>query len=309
MKIKEELDKRFIQVAIIYRAVIFLLSLLRHPANRSRRLNVVVRIPWWMVNKFFIKVPCVVEIVPGVKCICYPGKSLFSGLVFYMGLPEYYEMNFLLKVLRDTDIFIDVGANIGVYTLLAASRIKKGKVYAFEPSIKSLDRLRTNILLNDFGSVVEVYDQFVSDREGYQYFDIGNEPDYNHLALDKKGDFVKRVRSKKLDIFIREKKIEKIRAIKIDVEGVEFLVVKGLEKSLREGVVDILIVEITEWMYRRFGFSALDTTKFLRECGFELYVFDSSGKLVKLGDSDVPLLNLLAIRKEKVNDILKLTKT
>jgi len=86
----------------------------------------------------FVKVPVIVELTDRADFICDP-KSSYGSLVFYEGLPEYYEMNFLKKKLNTKSIFIDVGANVGVYSLLAASVIKSGKIFAFEVNPQALD--------------------------------------------------------------------------------------------------------------------------------------------------------------------------
>src|SRR3989344_3811026 len=132
----------------LFRYLFFLQFILRHPFNKNKKLKTLLRIFWWKINQTFFKFPVVVELIPGLKCICYPVDSDYGTLVVYQKFPEYGEMNFLLDNLKDNDTFIDVGANIGVFSLLASSKIKKGKVFAFEPSPKILAQLYANIALN-----------------------------------------------------------------------------------------------------------------------------------------------------------------
>ena len=65
-----------------------------------------------------------------------------------MGLSDWHEMNLLLRYLRPGDEFIDIGANIGIYSLLAGSRVGlDGKVYCFEPDTITFHKLKQNIQL------------------------------------------------------------------------------------------------------------------------------------------------------------------
>jgi FkbM family methyltransferase len=62
-------------------------------------------------------------------------------------------MTFLLRYLRDSDSFLDIGANVGVYSLLAASKIKSGSIYSFEALPKNFTRLKENLELNQLQQV------------------------------------------------------------------------------------------------------------------------------------------------------------
>jgi len=74
-------------------------------------------------------------------------------------------MNFLLRYLRPKGSFLDVGANIGVYTLLATSKIDSGSIYSFEALPKNYKRLQENIRLNQFEHV-KTYEIAVADQAG-----------------------------------------------------------------------------------------------------------------------------------------------
>ena len=69
------------------------------------------------------------------KIRCYPNSSSASKIIYFSAFPDFYEMGFMKDYLRPGDNFIDGGANIGLYTILAASLVgNNGKVVAFEPS-------------------------------------------------------------------------------------------------------------------------------------------------------------------------------
>ena len=275
----------------------FLKFILNHPLNKGNTIRTLLKIFWWKINQIFLKSPCVVELVPGTKCICYPNDSLYSTLVVYLRFPEYGEMQFLLSILKRGDYFIDVGANIGVYSFLASSKITTGKIFAFEPSPKILPKLYENIALNQKKDRIEVIRKVVSDRSQLVNFDTSEYPDYNHISPNSGNKNTLRLESTTLDKFIKDQNIKKIKMIKIDVEGAEMLVLKGLEESLQGKKVDILIVEVNEEAYKSFCFSTKDTVSYLENYGFKNYMFDKKYNLINLVMEKNQGWNIIAIRK------------
>lgn len=287
-----------------YSYFLFLNYILASPLNKDNSLKVIFRIFWWRINQIFFKFPCIVELVPGTKCICYPSGSLYSTLVMYLKFPEYGEMQLLLSILNDKDIFIDVGANIGVYSLLASSKINKGKIFAFEPSPKILPQLEENISLNNKDDRIVVIKKAVSQKNGFINFDINSSPDYNHISYSSNKTEVLRVQSITLDKFISKNNLKRVKLIKIDVEGAELLVLKGLQKSLKAKLVDVLIVEVNQdEEAKKFGFSIEQLFQYLIENGFSLYYFDSGYKLRNFNKRLDGAWNIIAIHKSKIKII------
>lgn len=291
---------------MIYRYLAFLRYLLNHPLNRNSKLKTIIKILWWLLNRSYFKTAVIVQLIPGIKCVCYPNNSHYGTLVLYSTLPEFGEMKLLLKLLRKDDVFIDVGANIGVYSLLASSKITKGRIYAFEPSLSSLPRLYENIAINNKSSTIQVEEKAVSERSGFQYLDVGNMPDYHHLTYQRGGKKNRerstniRVPVVTLDKFIAENSLSKIRLIKIDVEGAELLALKGLQESLKSKKVDVLIVEINQYAAaENFGSSPLQVLNYLKNYGFLLYYFDHESQLKKLNANLGGAWNVVAVHKSK----------
>lgn len=277
-----------------------------NPLNRNFRIRTIMKVLWWKTNRAFFKFPVIVQLTSKIKCICYPDNSLYSTLVLYSTFPEYGEMTMVEKLLKEDDIFLDVGANIGVYSLIAASKITSGKIYAFEPSVNCLPNLYENISLNQIGDRVQVIEKVVSDKTGFLDFDISSVSDYNHISYSKNRysnseKAIMKLPSIALDDFILENKIPHIKLIKIDVEGTELLVLRGLQKSLKSQLVDILIVEVSGWTSKRFAFSPKEVFKFLKECDFNLYYFDPKCRLKKFNKTLEGTWNIIAIHKSKMH--------
>src|SRR5664279_3733707 len=120
--------------------------ILKHPAVRRRRIRAVSRYFGWQAWQATVGRPMTITILPGSRLRCYP-HATSSSAVLYMRLPDWDEMNYLLRHLRPGDTFVDVGANVGVYSILASS-IPDVRVEAFEPSTLSNARLIENVRLN-----------------------------------------------------------------------------------------------------------------------------------------------------------------
>lgn len=254
--------------------------ILNHPLNRKQKVKAAGRVLWWKANQLFFHLPAVVTLHnTKMKCIC-PPESSYGSLVLYCNYPEYSEMRLLGKLLKPDSIFLDVGANIGVYTLLAASKIKKGKIYSFEPVSTVVDILYQNVRINHLEDRVTIMDKVVSDHTGQEMFVIQEISEYSHISSDQTLK-VKPVPSIKLDDFFKLKKISFIDVVKIDVEGAEMKVLKGLERYLRLGKVGALIVELN----KRNNFYGTDSNKiidYLRSLNFRIYKLDEGINLIDL---------------------------
>ncbi|BCX14784.1 MAG: hypothetical protein KatS3mg088_467 [Patescibacteria group bacterium] len=260
--------------------LIDILSLTRS-SFKSFGILFVFRVIFWKINKILIKLPMIMALTEDIKCICYPSSS-FGSLVVYTRLPEYWEMNFLLDNLNELSTFIDVGANIGVYTLLAASKIKKGKIFSFEIDPRALKNLYENIRLNDLGNRVEVIEKVVSDKNGYESFVFSKESEVSHILTDEKENKnISKIASIKLDDFIDSRKIRFVDFLKIDVEGAEYKVLKGLSKTLKGKRVGMILFELNSNL-TRYGAGSNDVFNLLSGFGYKVYSFLNNGKIRRI---------------------------
>ena len=173
--------------------------------------------------------------------------SEFTTKDYYFS-SELYEpqtTQFFLSQLREGELFVDIGANHGYYTLLAASRVgTRGKVFAFEPNPKVASQLNNHVALNRFGDRVCIYDFALSDKsDGEVDFFVSNCPgnsglsslvlyehamEWGHLSSDNKI----LVRTKTFDEWRDEANLGRVDLVKIDVEGAEEQVLHGMSKTL-----------------------------------------------------------------------------
>lgn len=270
---------------------------LEHPLNKDKPLNTLGRILWWKYNQHFIKLPATVEIVEGVRCMCYPDSS-YGGLIVYQRFPEYEEMNYIHNKLKKGDVFIDIGANIGAISLIAASKVgDHGKVYAFEPNKVVLPRLVENVHLNNMDGIIKVLAMAVSNTNSEVTFINEEASEVSHISYSKRSEMTTElVKTVALNKFIKNNKINKVKMIKIDVEGAELNVLKGCMGVFNN--IESMLVEINT-NSEKYGNSTQDTLDFISEQGYKTYHFADNGELVKIRDfpANKRVINVLAIKK------------
>ncbi len=188
---------------------------------------------------------------------------------------------------REGDVFYDIGANVGAYSLVA-SKMFDGRisVYAFEPGFPNFSQLSKNVLINHSQKSVFPLQIALSDHTGMSIFHYSNLTPGGALhalgePVDYKGEVFEPVLEQpiiafRLDDFLHLFNIPSPNHIKIDVDGIEFKILKGAEKTLNGTSVRSLMVEVDE------GHPETPTMlEFLGDCGFEIY---SKHKYVDGGD-------------------------
>lgn len=275
-----------------------LYRILTHPLNKTHKFRTIFRLIWWKTNQLTLRLPAIVQLTPEAKCICYP-ESSFGSQIIYTQLPEYYEMLFVQKVFNSEDVFVDVGAGLGDYSLIAASKITKGRIFAFEPDPVAFSYIRENVALNNFWDRIFISAKIVSDKNGYEKFTTNKISELSHISTGKpKKESLLEISSITLDKFFN-KKGGRIKIIKIDVEGAELKVLQGAKNLLKKRLIDYLIIEIN-FRNALYGGSSSQIFAHLRKHKYALYFFDDIHKLAPVNKKNQPrkkVYNILAVRK------------
>ncbi len=277
-----------------------LIGILNHPLNKNHRIKTLLRLVWWKINQLFFKMPTIVSISTGVKCICYP-ESSFGSQIIYTKFPEYSEINFVSYVLKPRDTFVDIGAGLGDYSLVASSKIKEGKIFSFEPHPVAFNYLKENVALNKLEGKIFPVQNVVSDKNGFEKFTPDKISELSHISTEKdSSEGQVRLPSITLDSYSVKHKAGKIKIVKIDVEGAEYKVLAGAKNLLRNAAIDFLIIEINKRNALYHG-SAEKTFTFLRKHNYSIYVFDDYWKLTPLKKYTARrrVYNILAVSKKK----------
>ena len=198
----------------------------QHPLTRNHRLSALARYIKWQVT---CRLRSDVEIgwIDGVRVLARRGMTGFTGNI-YCGLHEFADMAFLLHLLRPGDTFVDIGANVGSYSLLA-SGVCAAKTIAFEPDPGTARALRRNLEINGLQSHVEVHEMAVGDTDGQIDFKIGR--DTTNQVAETPGSNTRRLPIGRLDSIAGARNAV---LVKIDVEGYEEHVMAGAEGVLSQ---------------------------------------------------------------------------
>lgn len=154
-------------------------------------------------------------------------KDGISGMLWAFGTWEPNISNWLRRTLKPGDGFIDLGANVGYYTLLAKKLVLDGPVWAFEASPTIYRQLVRNIELNNFDVVA--YNFAVSDRDGEVSIHLGDNQGTANIFGGAPTEAVIPARS--LDSVLADQDVSAVRVIKIDIEGAEDLALAGMQET------------------------------------------------------------------------------
>lgn len=237
----------------------------------------------------------------GVRLKLYGDSRLCEMLYFDQFEPE--TRCFLDAYLRSGDVFLDIGANVGLYTVAAARIVGLGgEVHAFEPCSQTFSRLEENVRLNALRNV-SCHRLALSDTNAEAQLSIAKDgfDAWNSLGKPYMGEDggSETVRTVTLDSFVDQHRLAgRITVMKVDVEGWENQVLHGAETLLSAKDVPVLCVEFTEQAAQLAGSSCAALYQTLERLGFQMFtVGDSPDTVVPFPICDpFPNVNLLALK-------------
>ena len=187
------------------------------------------------------------------------------------------------NIIKNGDVVVDLGANIGYFTLLSARLVEpKGRIFSFEPEPKNYNYLKKNIELNNYNHA-QPFQKAVSDKNGTTKLFICDY-DTGHHTINKqdgiqaysRGRIVKErsidIETVALDNFLKER-TNRVDVIKMDVEGAEMLALSGMDRVLKDNKDIKMIVEFFPLLIEKMG---SDPKEFIRrliqDYGFSIYI-------------------------------------
>jgi FkbM family methyltransferase len=256
---------------------------------------------WWRLRWRATRRPWLRTWHDGLRILLPRGGP--AALVYYQGFSEPDTARFILGHLKPGMVFLDVGAHIGEYSLLAAQRVGAGgQVHAFEPNPAVHAILVENVRLNGLSQVV-VRPWAVSDAEGEVALELAPEPALSALAHPfppgRRPLPLARVPCVTLDGYRGDARVD---VVKIDVEGAEVQVMRGAGKLLgRQGAdAPLLVFECSVLNYARFGSTPRDAFQLLRAHGYSIWRPEGwPGRLVPAAEPPSgTTVNLIASKQE-----------
>ena len=222
-----------------------------------------------------------------LEVVVYPNDDL-SRALYISGLYEPLTMLVLRRMLRAGACFIDVGANVGLYSMVASRWVGPGgQVHAFEPSEREFSRLLAHLALNGSENV-KAWRQAVGSHDRTADLRVASYPNAGHNTLGAsfaypgvETDRVETVETVTLDGFVRVQQITNVDAIKIDVEGSEHAALAGAAAVL-DRFRPAVIVEISRSALARCDSNPEQVFDLLTASRYAVYRIDATARLVRL---------------------------
>jgi FkbM family methyltransferase len=237
---------------------------------RQRPIRGIYRRLVWRLRWRISSDPWLVRRRDGLALLLPHGGA--AAMIYFQGASEPGLANFIRGFLNPGMVFVDVGAHLGEYTVLAASIVgDSGHVHAFEARPDTFDILTRNVEINGFRNVV-TKPCAVWNEDGFCEFEETQDPSVSALRPDheaRRGGTLVRVKAVTLDHYFSENSFAKPNLIKIDVEGAELQVLKGASALLSSPQSPVLVVEYGPRNASTFGYHADETCQLLRELGYE----------------------------------------
>jgi FkbM family methyltransferase len=197
-----------------------------------------------------------------------------SILVAYANPPDFPEYQFWRRALKPGDVFVDVGANIGVYSVLAGEM--GCQVISFEPDHSNFQELQHNVDVNEMTGLITCFQELLADSVRPVQFLAEQDSLSRIVSNSNRTHTYKTMMASTLDSRITSN----VRGMKIDVEGAEMLVLLGATDMLTKQAVDIIQLEWNTTSTDHFSIDRNEITTFLDSFGYKLRVANDLGDLV-----------------------------
>jgi FkbM family methyltransferase len=239
-------------------------------------------------------------------CHCYmlvDTRDEYAEGVIRRGKIESPEDEFIKKIVKPSQVAVDVGAHWGGFSLLLGKLVGKGgKVFSFEPFPKSFKLLKRNLKINHLTDRVKVYPFAVGDKNEEVKLKVASTSSGHNSILRKNlpAREVLRVKQVRLDDALKTSKVD---FLKIDVEGYEYFVLKGAENLIKNNRLWLFLEYSPAFMGEELTEKLTEFLKRYFEKPFAAYrkkIFQTSWDEVEKIAADRGQLNLFLLRKEKV---------
>ena len=262
-----------------------------HPLSRGRKVRALADYFKWKIGCRLVPGQVIYDWINGSRIIVRRGETGVTGNL-YCSLHDFADMAYLLHTLSPEDLFVDAGANVGSYTVLACAA-KRAMGICFEPVPSTFERLMDNIRINNLCDRVIAKNIGLSDREGDLVFTAGEDTTNHIVAGDELASNVVRVKVLPLDAILGGATPS---LLKIDVEGYEMAVLEGARQTLGNQRLHSVIMELNG-SGRRYGFKDGEIVAYMDSLGFSTFRYEPfSRELTSIAAQDCLSGNTLFIR-------------
>jgi len=259
---------------------------LGHPLTEGRRGEAVSRVFLWQLGTRLLKTPVVVPWVNDTRLVIEKGMVGATGNV-YCGLHEFNDMGFSLHFLRPADLFLDIGANVGTYTVLAAG-VAGARVVSFEPIPSTFKRLVDNVNINNLSASVDLKNVGLASFAGTLVFSEDRDAENHVLYAPELCGRAATV----VSVFPLDELMGELRPtmIKMDVEGFETEVIRGGEHTFGSPTLEVVLIELNG-AGARYGFAEEAIRKRFADWGFCACHYDPRTRRLRVIDAEEAIRN------------------
>ena len=208
--------------------------------------------------------------------------------IFFTGVYDSKSVKFVKNTLSEGDTFLDIGANIGCFTLVASQKVgMSGRVIAFEPVDFVSKKLEHNILLNKLDNVTIVR-KAVYERDTHIKLHVARKENLGMSSIlrnDSESGEIINVEAVSLDEYLKNKNINEVKIIKIDIEGAELHALNGMDYILSR-LKPVLLVEVSPDVTKSSK-ERLRVFDLLCQKNYERFVIQNDGKLIHPDDQEL----------------------
>lgn len=232
----------------------------------------------------------------GIKITGLSGFSEFHSCGKFVSSEE---RKFMQKYPIGSGDLIDIGANLGIVSLILAKRFPARQVHSFEPNPSTFQAFQDNVAINCVTNV-QAQQCAVAAHGGEVSFraDPINRGTTS-IAMSSVEQYTVSVPCVTLDMYIESQSIKEIAFLKVDVEGYEAAVFSGAKQMLSQQQAQIIYYEVCPRLARKAGFTPELPTQILQQNGYKICKLDEQGSLLPTHNSDINQLvveNWIAIR-------------
>ena len=235
-----------------------------------------------ILNKFILSIiPVQITIPEGVIMLDQTDVAVSGSLA--LGVFENTEINLFRKYLKPNLVVVDIGANIGYYTIIAGKHIgPEGQVFAYEPEDRNYSLLKKNIEANGLANTIPIKIGLSKNHSICKlYLDENNKG--RHSLAFKKNKEESTIETDTLDNSLKQHGSPKVDIIKMDIEGAEFLALDGMRETIKRSPYLIIFTEFYPKAIIALGGDPLTYLKKLIEFGFSISVIDEdSGQITPI---------------------------
>ena len=248
--------------------------ILNHPLTKKHHWRAFIRFFKWQLGCWLHPYPVVYPFIEDSKLLIEKGMTGATGNI-YVGLHEFTDMAFLLHFMHTDELFVDIGANVGEYTVLAAA-VAKARTIAFEPIPATFEKLRNNIFLNRLETRVDAYNIGIGSRPTMLRF-TKNLDTVNHVLAE--GEVVSDVLQVPVETLDNMLSNQEPTLLKIDVEGFEQEVLNGAGNILCLPQLQAIIIELNG-SGGRYGFNDEAIHQRLLSTGFSSFQYEPFSRIL-----------------------------